>query len=393
MRWLAGELARQAKIGATVVMDGRRLRYRPVAIHTYRGLIAKEFGMQNWRAALILQMLLGNIDAVGGINLHDVYKKPQYFHAAQAEYPPRRVDLQQSVFFPHATHHVAQQVAHTVLDPQRYGLEYTPEMQIFYATNRPFSTSDTRAQFAALQKTYNVVIELVMTETAQMADIVLPDLSYLESWHLSPTRYTPQSKHTAIRQPLVNAYQIPYDSYGILWQLAKRLGILDDYIDNINKQWQLKKYPLQTGRDYSAEQTVAHIWKEKTKGKDFVYAREHGFVGRHLSAQETYLSGVEEKFSGPGKPKMNFYAEQLLQTLANVKRQKARHNLKMIDLERYRLALSPLPGKEHGFPTPHREADAYPFYLITYKRMFRNQSGNTALNPIADRHGERSEGG
>ena len=106
--------------------------------------------MQNWRAALILQMLLGNIDAVGGINLHDVYKKPQYFHAAQAEYPPRRVDLQQSVFFPHATHHVAQQVAHTVLDPQRYGLEYTPEMQIFYATNRPFSTSDTRAQFAAL---------------------------------------------------------------------------------------------------------------------------------------------------------------------------------------------------------------------------------------------------
>jgi len=54
----------------------------------------------------------------------------------------------------------------------------------------------------------------------------------------------------------------------------------------------------------------------------------------------------------------------------------------MIDLDRYQLALSPLPKKEHGFPTPHREAKAFPFYLITYKRMYRNQSGNTALNPI-----------
>jgi thiosulfate reductase/polysulfide reductase chain A len=46
------------------------------------------------------------------------------------------------------------------------------------------------------------------------------------------------------------------------------------------------------------------------------------------------------------------------------------------------VALAPLPGKAHAFPTPHLEAKDYPFYLITYKRMYRNQSGNTALNPI-----------
>ncbi|NOQ13875.1 MAG: molybdopterin-dependent oxidoreductase [Methyloprofundus sp.] len=382
VRWLAEELARQAKIGATVIMDGHKLRYRPVAIHTFRGLSAKEFGVQNWRAGLILQMLIGNIDALGGINLHDVYKKPQYFEPSKAEYPPRSVDLRESVFFPHATHHVAQQVALTVLNPQRYGLEYTPEMQIFYATNRPFSTSDTQKQFESLKKTYNVVIELVMSETAQMADIVLPDLSYLESWHLSPTRYTPHTKHTAIRQPVTNAYNIPHDAYSILWQLAKGLGILDEYINNINKQWKLKKHPLKTGRDYTAEQFVEQIWMEKSKGKDFAYAKEHGFIGQHLTVEKTYLSGVEKKFKGPGKLKMNFYAEQLVHTLSNVKQQKKQHRLDMIDLDRYQLALSPLPKKEHGFPTPHREAKGFPFYLITYKRMYRNQSGNTALNPI-----------
>jgi len=382
VRWLAEELGKQAKIGATVVIDGHKLRYRPVAIHTFRGLSAKEFGVQNWRAGLILQMLIGNIDAVGGINLHSVYKKPQYFEPSKAEYPPHRVDLQESVFFPHASHNVAQQVALTVLDPQRYGLEYTPEMQIFYATNRPFSTSDTQKQFASLKKTYNVVIELVMSETAQMADIVLPDLTYLESWHSSPTRYTPRTNHTAIRQPVSNAYKIEHDAYSVLWQLAKRLGILDEYVKNINKQWKLKKHPLKTGRDYSAEEAVEQIWLEQSKDKDFAYAKEHAFIGKHLSAEKTYLSGVEKKFKGPGKPKMNFYAEQLVHTLENVKQQKKQHRLKMIDLERYRLALSPLPKKEHGFPTPHREAKDFPFYLITYKRMYRNQSGNTALNPI-----------
>ena len=380
--WLASELTAQAKIGASIMIDGQQLRYRPVAIHTFRGLSAKEFGVQNWRAGLILQMLLGNIDAVGGINLHDVYKKPKYFEPSKAEYPPQRVDLQESIFFPHATHNVAQQVAKTVLNPRQYGLEYTPEMQIFYATNRPFSTSNAKAQFASLTHTYNVVIELVMTETAQMADIVLPDLTYLESWHLSPTRYTPHTKHTAIRQPVTNAYQIPHDAYSILWELAKRTGILDDYVTQINKQWGLKKYPLQTGQDYTAEQAVSHLWQEKTKGKDFELAKSEAFIGKHLDTQKVYLSGVEAKFKGVGKPKMNFYAEQLVHTLNTVKQQRIKHKLRDINIGQYKLAMSPLPKKEHGFPVPHRVAYKYPYYLITYKRMFRNQSGNTALNPI-----------
>ena len=386
VRRLALELGRQAKIGATVVMDGHRLRYRPVAIHTFRGLAAREFGVQNWRAGLILQMLLGNIDAVGGINLHSVYKKPRYFEPSKAEYPPSRVDLQESVYFPHATHNIAQQVLLTMAEPAKYGLEYTPEMQFFYATNRPFSTADARRQFEGLARTYNVVIDIVLTETAQFADIVLPDLTYLESWHLSPTRYTPTTRHTAIRQPVTNAYNIPHDGYSILWELARRLGMRDEYIAQINKKWKLKKYPLETGRDYSAMQAVDHLWREKTRGKqDFDYARQHAFVGRKLSVADTYLKGVEAKFRGAGKPKMNFYADQLPGSLEAVRKTVSRHKIRNIDLERYATALSPLPRREHGFPTPHRRASNWPFYLITYKRMYRNQSGNTAFNPILNR--------
>jgi anaerobic selenocysteine-containing dehydrogenase len=379
---LATELGRQAMIGATVVVDGKPHRYRPVALHTFRGLSAKQYGTQTWRAGLIVQMLLGCIDAVGGINLHSVYKKPGYFEPSKAEYPPSRVDLQESVFFPHATHNIAQQVALTLLDPAKYGLPYVPEMQIFYATNRPMSTSESETQFRSLTKTYNVAIDIVLSEVAMMADIVLPDLTYLESWHLSPTRYTPSTKHTAIRQPAANAYNIPHDGYSILWELATRLGIRDEYIKQVNKQWYLKKYAMEPGRDYSAKEAVELLWLETTKGKPFEIALKDGFVGQHLSPAKIYQGGVESKFKGAGKPKMNFYAEQLVGSMDKIKNVVKEHRIKIIDLDAYQTALAPLPGKAHAFPEPHLGAKDYPYYLITYKRMFRNQSGNTSTNPI-----------
>ena len=230
-----------------------------------------------------------------------------------------------------------------------------------------------------------------MTELAEMADIVLPDLTYLESWHLSPTRYTPSAKHTAIRQPVANVYNIPHDGYSIIWELAKRLGIRDDYIKHVNKNWGLKTYPLEEGKDYSAREAVEHLWMEKTKGKEFDYALKHAFKGKHLAAKDTYLKGVEAKFKGPDKPKMNFYAEQLVGSLKNIKAQVKKNKIKKIDLDYYAKALNPLPNKDHAFPVPHKEAKDFPLYLITYKRMYRNQAGNTALNPILNMLGDDTD--
>jgi len=389
LRDLAREMAETARIGSTIVIEGQRLRYRPVAIHAFRGVAAKEYGAQTWRSGQIVMMLLGAHDAVGGMRLH--HPKPgAQMEPSKCEYPPQRADLQQSVYFPHATHNICQQVAHTLLDPKAYGLPYEPEMQIFYATNRAFSTSDAKKQFEGYAKTYNVVIDIVLTETANMADIVFPDLTYLEAWQFSPTRWTPVSGHTAIRQPMTNVYNIPLDAWGIIWELAKRTGIRDDYVKAMNAKFKLKKNPFKTGRNYNSRDAVERLWKEKT-GKPFEYALEHAFVGKRLSVEERYLHGVEHSYKGPGKPKMKLYADQLLGTFDKVKETVKKHGIKNIDLDHYRIALSPLPRKEHAFPTPHREAKSYPLYLMTYKRMYRNQSGNTAQNPILNRLGDSDE--
>jgi anaerobic selenocysteine-containing dehydrogenase len=378
---LAQTFAKEARIGETIEIDGLKLRYRPSVLYTFRGLSAKEFGVQGWRTGLILNMLVGNIDAVGGLILGGAYARPQYFDISKCEFPPKRADLGQSVFYPYSNHHIAQTPCLTVQDPKAWGLAYTPEMQIFYGTNRPMSIPNSGQQFTGLEKTFNVVIDVIMTESCWYADIVLPDKTYLESWHFAPTRGTPDTGHSAIRQPMTNPYNLEWDAFGILWELSKRLDLRDKFAEECNKSWGLKEVTFKPGRDYTQREGVEVIWTDKTK-KDFKVAIEQGFVGSKKNAKAKYLGGAEDKFRGPAKPKIKLYADQLIDTYYKVEDIAKKNNLAKIDLPKYKIAYSPLPNKDHAFPTPHREATGFPLYVITHKRMYRNQSGFTVNNAI-----------
>ncbi|MEO8653129.1 MAG: molybdopterin-dependent oxidoreductase [Ramlibacter sp.] len=378
---LAQTFAKAARIGETIEIDGLKLRYRPAVLYTFRGLSAKEHGVQGWRTGLIMNMLVGNIDAVGGLMLGGAYGRPQYFDVSKCEFPPNRADLAQSVYFPYANHHIAQMPCLVVQDPKAYSLPYTPEMQIFYGTNRPVSVPNSWQQFEGLTKTFNVVIDILMTENAWYADIVLPDKTYLESWHFAPTRSTPDTSHTAIRQPMANPYNLQWDAFSIMWELSKRLGIRDKFAEESNKAWGLKDSTFKTGRDYTQREGVEVIWADKAK-KDFSVATEQGFVGSKKNAKSKYLGGAEDKFKGPGKAKMKFYADQLIDTFYKAEAIVKKNNLTSFQLDKLKIAYSPLPNKNHAFPTPHLEAKDYPFYVITHKRMYRNQSGNTVDNVI-----------
>ncbi len=378
---LAHRFAKEARIGETIEIDGLKLRYRPAVLYTFRGLSAKEHGVQGWRTGLIMNMLVGNIDAVGGLMLGGAYGRPQYFDVSKCEFPPTRADLAQSVYFPYANHHIAQTPCLVVQDPKAYSLPYQPEMQIFYGTNRPVSIPNSWRQFEGLAKTFNVVIDILMTESAWYADIVLPDKTYLESWHWAPTRSTPDTSHMAIRQPMANPYNLQWDAFTILWELSKRMGISDKFAEESNKAWGLKDSVFKPGRDYTQRESVEVIWADKTK-KEFSVALEQGFVGSKKSAKAKYLAGAEEKFRGPGKAKMKFYADQLIDTFYKAEAIVRKNNLASFDIEKLKVAYTPLPTKEHAFPTPHREAKDYPFYIVTHKRMYRNQSGNTVNNVI-----------
>ncbi|MBT6562449.1 MAG: molybdopterin oxidoreductase, partial [Candidatus Scalindua sp.] len=147
------------------------------------------------------------------------------------------------------------------------------------------------------------------------------------------------------------------------------------------EKWGLKENKLETGRDYTAREVVEILWHSKTK-KDFSYALEHAFLGNHKNTKERYLSGVESKFKGPGKSKMKFYADQLVTSMAKVQETVTKHEIKNIDLANHKLAMLPLPVREHAKPRGH-QVDHMPFYLITYKVSYRYHSGaNISLNPV-----------
>lgn len=395
IRKIAEEFGKNARIGETIEIEGQKLRYRPVALYTFRGLSAKEYGTQTWRAGLILNMLVGSIDAVGGLLLHGADPAHKNMKPSKCPFPPERVDLQESVFYPHATHNVAQQVALTYSEPEKYGLPYKPEMAIFYATNRIMSTSEIEKQIDGYKRVYSVNINVVLDETAQMADLVLPDKTYLEDFHFSPTRWTPDSEHKAIRQPITNVFNLKYGAFEILWEFAKRAGFLHKYVEEINNEWKLKGRKFETAKDYDAKEAVKIIWEDQTE-KPFEYALEHALYTKKNDVKKRYLTNAE-KYNGKGKPKMHFYAEQLVHTMGKLLERMDKHEIvKAVFKEWYEekdekelkklfeIQFSPLPLKEHAFPTPHRKRseNEYPFYFITYKRMYRNQTDAHALNPI-----------
>ncbi len=395
IRRIAIEFGQSASIGSTINLDGKTLRYRPVAIYTFRGLVAKEYGTQTWRAGLIVMMLVGALDAVGGVLLHEPGKSSEYMNPSSCEYPPSRIDLKKSAFFPHATHDVAQQALFTVPEPSKYGINYTPEMQIFFATNRPFSTSKAELQLEGLKNTYNVAIEISMSETAWFADIVLPDKTYLEAYGYYGGRWVPHARHHTLHYPIVNTYNIPYQNIEILVELAKRAGFLTGsggFLDKINAEYKFSNPNLDINKtDYTAEQLMDVLWRNKT-GQSIDEGKKKGFGGeKFVTVDERYLKGVEAKFKGAGKAKIHFYCDELVGT-KNVLLTKL-NNVKEVFKEWYEVTdgelnslietkLSPLPRKDHAYPVSYRKSTNYPYYLITFKRMYRNQSGYCNINPV-----------
>ncbi len=182
---------------------------------------------------------------------------------------------------------------------------------------------------------------------------------------------------------------------GLVWDLAS--GSLKPFVNGVQPllafpadgsipRPELDGVPLRTAfevyRDYSAREAVEILWLNATGGKPFETALRDGFKGSIVPATEIYPRGLEAKFKGPGAPKMQFYADSMLQTFANLRQVALESTIPNIDVEAYRIAYSPVPLRAHAFPTPHREAADYPLYLITFKRLYRNQMASSSLNPI-----------
>ncbi len=191
---------------------------------TYRGTVMHYHGADQERVAMLLSAITNNLDRKGGrvMGVGAGWKAP---HSPKAKIQ-KGLDITNGfpgeAAFP--THAVSQQNLPMIKD----GKAGRPKVYWSSCNNMAFINGNNREAEAILKDEklipFHVTTNIVYDETSQYADLILPDVTYLERWDtddmVSPTgvgEYT-------IRQPLIKPLGESRDQGEIFYGLAKRLG-------------------------------------------------------------------------------------------------------------------------------------------------------------------------
>ncbi|OGC94406.1 MAG: hypothetical protein A2W25_01870 [candidate division Zixibacteria bacterium RBG_16_53_22] len=268
---VALELGENARIGSTMVVDGVELPYRPVGMMAYH-VSQQEHGFQAFRAAGIVFMLLGAIEAVGGLRIDTDRKIHANFTALEnikIKDKPGNIYLKDSKFFPINTG-LPGMYAKAMIEPEKYGVDYIPEVLVIHMTNPLLSFLGQDTFIEAYKKfKFIIVIDPFMSETADyFADVVLPAAT-IEKYE-GPLGVDDQyNDATTLRMPPIPPLYQSRGDIDIYLDLCEKAGILygeKGYIAELNKGLKIKDdYALDT----SARPEVRDIFDRWAKSAGY----------------------------------------------------------------------------------------------------------------------------
>lgn len=237
IRRIATEFGEAACIGQTIELEGRTYPYRPACIAGYRGLGAHSNGMHASWAAEMMNLLIGGTRAVGGVRAWDramCVESPATlsggpdglvtygFPPEEFSFPPKSITLTE--YFPLAfTPGLA--CFEAQLEPEKYRIASPTQLLIFDSGN-PILTGHNPGRVMESLKTipYVVDITIYLDETALFADLVIPDVTYLERWGWEGT-WSVEDEGLTIQRPVVEPlYGIRHNA-DLYIELAQALGI------------------------------------------------------------------------------------------------------------------------------------------------------------------------
>ena len=400
---MAREFADAACIGSTIIIDGKELPLRPVAVNWNRGAVAHKHGMLTGIAIQLLNLVVGALDVPGGLlgtnpvgpfwgpsqGLDGLIVPSDIQMSVPSGHPVKEVKLPETLelreLFPVAAYS-RPMWEEALLSPEKYQLPYHPEAMIIAQSNCVISASRPSRMAEVLKKIpFIVCFNLHLDETTQFADIVLPDAHYLERLVPFPNRpnefLAPGEGYWywALCQPVVGAMKSARPWAEVLIELAERIGISADLMIMLNAKYKLKPpYKLEPGGKYSLPEIV-DIWAKCWFGPehDLAWFKENGVL---LSAKKT----VEEAYPRPFlKQKIPIYYEHFLRAKDELVKILDQLNLSW-DLSDYQ----PLPDWKPCPAYLERPVD-HAFYVVNYKLPFHTFSF-TAQNPwlseLAEHH-------
>ncbi|MFV1960961.1 MAG: molybdopterin-dependent oxidoreductase, partial [Acidimicrobiia bacterium] len=241
IRRLASEYGSNANIGATTVVDGVEVPYRPVGIMAYH-MAQQELGFQTLRAMTFVSMLVGAVGAVGG-QLTDftwkIHKNYDAFEELKIEEPPYGFILKKSKYFP-INSGFPGIVARVMQDPAKYEVEKLPRMAILHMVN-PLVSFPSQADFLRSYDMFEfvAVISPWLSETADLfADVVLPAAT-IEKYEGPLSAGDGHIDGKALRLPPMDPLFESRGEIDIYLDLTERMGKLSGeggYIDIVNSE-------------------------------------------------------------------------------------------------------------------------------------------------------------
>lgn len=199
-------------------------RTKPSVCISYRGAVMHYNGVQTERAVLTLEAIAGNIDCPGG-RCRAVGAKWKYTYKTPKGHPKKLkiVDGEKGAYA-YPTHHACHQVLHMIdISPEK------PEIYMFSYYNPAYANGNCEENIRILKDEkkipFLVAVDVALSESTELADLVLPDATYLERWTADDMVCANQVPEYYIRQPMHAPLGEARNFCDVVCDISKRLGL------------------------------------------------------------------------------------------------------------------------------------------------------------------------
>ena len=243
---------------------------RPACVVSYRGAVAHYHGADTERAVQMLAAITGNIDNPGG-RCRAVGAKWSYPKGPKTKPKAKKLKLFDGLKGQAAlpTHHISHQVFNMIKD----GGAGRPEVYMWYCYSPVYSNGDCRANAEVLKDEqlipFTVCVSPFYDEAAALADLILPDATYLERWDWEDMVSPRQVPEYYLRQPMVKPLGEARNFADVCCEMAERMGFplgvksMKEFVKASCEKTPLVK--AAGGFEYMKENGVLHDPKAKPK--------------------------------------------------------------------------------------------------------------------------------
>ncbi len=400
IRHMAQEFGETASIGSTMMIEGRSLPYRPVcSFSDSRGLSSHQFGMWSCMNVHMLNLIVGALDVPGGCLSTNILGPGEKFRVDQSpdglvvgpgdvrSYPARKPRRPETFnlreLFPTGRAMGTIMMGLTMVQRPEL-LPYKPEVLMLNNFNMMMSGVEPPLLAEAVRR-FSLVVHLgdKLTETAELADVVLPVLQHAQrlDFPVNSMRGWINGDHWyyTLRQPVVGNGSQAKHPVEIFIGLAERLGKLAPFIERFNAGLGLKEpYRMEPTRTYSVEEMVDRYIKSTLNGEyGLAELRKKGFVAFPRTLAEKFPRALKSL------PRVPLYFEFLLETGAELDKAAAEVGLPLDSR-----SFHPLPSW-HACTAQEQAPAEFDLIAVNYKLAFHSYNmtqDNPWLAEIAERH-------